>query len=162
MKVCPYCNSTAFDDMAVCYGCLRPFDEATHAPEFLRHVFADEDEELQIEEPSETAVHRTEAFSQIRLHVAISDLFGYDIYLNREEGAQLTIGCARDNNIVLPHTESKRHLLKLHYAQGQVWAQDMGSTQKALIDQVLLTGTRCLQQGALLEIGEARIELIEC
>jgi hypothetical protein len=162
MKICPHCNSTAFDDMAVCYGCLTPFDETTYLPEPVGGVFADEDEELQIEEPSEKALCGVEAFLQIRFHVAISDLFGYDIYLNRAEGAQLTVGCARDNNIVLPHTESKRHPLKLYYAQGQVWAQETGSTQKPLVNQVPLTGTRCLQQGALLEIGKVRIELIGC
>ena len=30
MKTCPICHATAFDDMAVCYGCLHRFDEAGH------------------------------------------------------------------------------------------------------------------------------------
>ena len=27
MKTCPICHATAFDDMAVCYGCLHRFDQ---------------------------------------------------------------------------------------------------------------------------------------
>ncbi|MDR1183400.1 MAG: FHA domain-containing protein, partial [Coriobacteriales bacterium] len=92
--------------------------------------------------------------------VTVPELFGYDIYLRKTEGALLTVGCARDNNIVLPHSESRRHLLKLYYAQGQAWVEDKGSTQQALIEGIPLTGTRCLKQGATLEVGEARIELI--
>ena len=32
MKTCPTCFSTAFDDMAVCYGCLQPFDQVVPEP----------------------------------------------------------------------------------------------------------------------------------
>jgi hypothetical protein len=161
MKTCSHCNSTAFDDMAVCYGCLQPFVEATYPCALPERFAADEDDELQVEEPLERILSDKDALSQIRFHVSVPGLFGYDVYLSETEGAQLTIGCARDNNIVLPHTESKRHMLKLFYARGQVWAQDAGSTQKALVDSVPLTGARCLRQGALLEVGGARIELIE-
>jgi hypothetical protein len=159
--------------MAVCYGCLQPFDEAALPQPVRTYPVVSEDEELLIEEPSDTLLGASsetpQGFPQgspsgspsVRFHVTVSDLFGYDIYLSRVEGAQLTIGCARDNNIVLPHTESRRHLLKLYYAQGQVWAQDRGSTQQALIEGVPLTGTRNLKQEAVLEVGEARIELVE-
>jgi pSer/pThr/pTyr-binding forkhead associated (FHA) protein len=71
----------------------------------------------------------------------------------------LTVGCARDNNIVLPHSESRRHLLNLRYAQGRVWAEDKGSTQQALIEGIPLTGARQLTQGTVLKVGEAHIEL---
>jgi hypothetical protein len=147
--------------MAICYGCLQPFVEVVYLLEASGYPVVGEDDELQVEEPSVEVLNGVDVSPQSRFHVSIQGLFGYDIYLNRMEGAQLTIGCARDNNIVLPHTESKRHLLKLYYAQGQVWAEDTGSTQKVLVDNIPLTGTRCLQQGALLEIGEARIEFVE-
>jgi pSer/pThr/pTyr-binding forkhead associated (FHA) protein len=62
---------------------------------------------------------------------------------------------------VLPHTESKRHLLRLYYMQGQVWVEDISSTQQALVDNVPLTGTRCLKPGAVLKIGEATIAIVE-
>jgi hypothetical protein len=201
MKTCPHCQSTAFDDMAVCYGCLQPFDEPMSQPAALPP--SPEVEDLLVEEPTERGqvaravstapVAQTAQVAQtapaasavqvapnapsvpsaqpaptaqtaslsIRLHVAMPDLFGYDIYLCKEEGAQLTIGCARDNNIVLPHTESKRHLLRLYYMQGQVWVEDISSTQQALVDNVPLTGTRCLKPSTLLKIGEATIEIVE-
>jgi hypothetical protein len=161
MKTCPHCGSTAFDDMAVCYGCLRSFDEMVYLLEASEHFVADENDDLQVEEPSPEILNSASASSQLRFHVSVQGLFGYDVYLNRAEGAQLTIGCARDNNIVLPHTEAKRHPLVVYYAQGRAWVQGTGSAQKALVDGVPLAGTRCLQQGMLLEVGEARIELIE-
>jgi hypothetical protein len=149
IKTCPYCASTAFEDMAVCYGCLQPF------------VPADDEVELLIEEPSEAALRREDTPPAIRFHVTVADIFGYDIYLNRTEGARLTIGCARDNNIVLPHTASRRHVLSLCYVQGLVWAEDKGSTQQALLEDVPLAGTRHMKQGMTLKVGEAKIELIE-
>jgi hypothetical protein len=170
MKVCSHCLGTAFDDMAICYGCLQPFDDqASLQASFLsadsdandRFLFEEPIEEP-IEEPSERATAVTVAVaSQVRFHVEISGLFAYDIYLNRTEEAQLMVGCARDNNIVLPHTEAKRHLLRLYYAQGAVWVQDRGSNQQALVDGVPLTGVRCLKRGVALEVGEARIELVD-
>jgi hypothetical protein len=135
--------------MPICYGCLQPFTPAS------------DDEELLVEEPSETGICAADTSSAIRFHVTLSDVFGYDIYLSRTEGAQLTVGCARDNNIVLPHTTSRRHVLSLYYAQGLVWAQDQGSTQQACIEGIPLAGTRHLRQGTVLEVGEAKIELIE-
>ena len=27
MKTCPICHAVAFDDAAICYGCMHPFDE---------------------------------------------------------------------------------------------------------------------------------------
>jgi hypothetical protein len=151
--------------MPVCYGCLQPFDEAadplTATPLTAGlSPFVAEDEELPVEEPPEVGLECAGAPLSARFHVSVSGLFGYDIYLSRKEGAQLTIGCARDNNIVLPHTESRRHLLRLYYAQARVWAEDKGSTQQALIGGTPLIGTRCLEPGAVLEVGEARIELV--
>jgi hypothetical protein len=119
-----------------------------------------DDDEFLVEEPSEATVQVADVLPSIRFHVAVSDLFGYDIYLNKVEGAQLTIGCARDNNIVLPHTESRRHILRLYYTQGLVWAENRGSTQQAFIDGVPLTGTRHLKQGVTLKVGEAKIEFV--
>jgi hypothetical protein len=164
VKICSHCASTAFDDMAICYGCLQPFEEdadlqSASLRSSILAVIADNDE-FSVEEPSERAVRKANASPSVRFHVALVDTFAYDIYLDRVEGAQLTVGCARDNNIVLPHTESNRHLLRLYYAQGAVWAEDRGSKQQALIGGAPLVGTRCLSEGALLEVGEARIELI--
>jgi hypothetical protein len=155
--------------MAVCYGCLQPFDdEASLQASYLdadvdvdARFFIEDSVDESIEEPSERTVAVIAAASQVRFHVEMSGLFAYDIYLNRTEGAQLTVGCARDNNIVLPHTESKRHLLRLYYAQGSIWARDRGSNQQALVEGVPLTGVRCLKRGVVLEVGEARIELVE-
>jgi hypothetical protein len=204
MKICPYCSSTAFEDMPVCYGCLRPFEEELFPATFLLPVSFDpngsvdgglgteigaglgnadegagfgsgfgfdgadgsvgdvvDDGLSDIEEPSEAALRLTTAIFSVRFHVAVPELFGYDLYLEKAEGAQLTVGCARDNNIVLPHTESTRHLLRIFYAQGQVWVEDKGSTQRALIDGTPLTGTRCLARGVTLEAGAAKIELVE-
>jgi hypothetical protein len=102
-----------------------------------------------------------DAVPQLRFHVAVSGLFGYDVYLSGAEGAQLTIGCARDNDIVLPHTESRRHVLRLYYSQGAVWAEDKGSTQQASIGGIPLRGTRCLAPGAAIEVGSARITRLD-
>ena len=33
MKICPVCNSRAFDGAEVCYGCLHRFEEGEEAPE---------------------------------------------------------------------------------------------------------------------------------
>jgi hypothetical protein len=166
MKVCTHCSSSTFDDMPVCYGCLRPFDEEQPPTAFLWPGpvdIADENDDdlLTIEEPSEVFSPLGSRASLLRFHVTVPDLFGYDIYLETIEQAQLTVGCARDNNIVLPHTESRRHLLRIFYAQGQAWVEDRGSTQCALVDGTPLTGTRCLKQGVVLEMGTARIELVE-
>gem|GEM_PF-1674074 len=163
MKTCKTCSSTAFDDMSVCYGCLQPFDGTEPVFSHTLVLVSDADDDLELEEPSEWVEDRNDSLSAVpeaRFHVAVSELFGYDIYLRKEDGAELTIGCARDNNIVLPHTESCRHLLRLYYAQGEIWAQDRGSQQKALISDAPLTGTRCLKEGGVLHIGEARIELL--
>jgi hypothetical protein len=169
MKVCSHCLGTAFDDMAVCYGCLQPFDDEAGLQVSRSNVDSEADDGFLIEdmieepvgEPSDRAAAATGVAPHVRFHVEMSGLFAYDIYLNRTEGAQLTVGCARDNNIVLPHTESKRHLLRLYYAQGSTWAQDRGSNQQALVEGVPLTGVRCLKHGVVLEVGEARIELVE-
>ena len=32
MKTCPICNAAAFDDAAICYGCLHRFDEGDLPP----------------------------------------------------------------------------------------------------------------------------------
>jgi hypothetical protein len=187
IKTCPHCASTAFEDMAVCYGCLQPFDgvallstgspppgigvatgrPSSSAKPAVRATvlpFAPtggNDDELPVEEPSEAATAAAARPSSIRFHVTVSDLFGYDVYLSRREGAQLTVGCARDNNIVLPHIESRRHVLRLYYAQGLVWAEGQGSTQQALIEGVPLAGARRMRHGTALEVGKARIELVE-
>jgi hypothetical protein len=173
--------------MAVCYGCLQPFDGAaslsagplppgigvvTGRPSGAAKPVAratvlpfattgGNDDEFPVEEPSEAATAAAARPSSIRFHVTVSDLFGYDVYLNRREGAQLTVGCARDNNIVLPHIESRRHVLRLYYAQGFVWAEDRGSTQQALVEGVPLAGARRMKHGTALEVGKAKIELIE-
>ena len=175
MKTCPTCLSTAFDDMPVCFGCLRPFDQTEQQhiyPLVLMdnsntdpeaYIFDSTDDDLIIEEPPEitTTNHRVYIpVREARFHVMVPELFGYDIYMRKEEGAELTVGCARDNNIVLPHTESRRHPLRLYYSQGEIWAQDRESMQKAQIGDMPLTGTCCLKQGAVLQVGEARIELI--
>jgi hypothetical protein len=169
MKVCSHCLGTAFDDMTICYGCLQPLDDEASLEASCSSAGIDVDArflidsfiEDSIEEPSERTVPVIGAASQIRFHVEMSGLFAYDVYLNRTEGAQLTVGCARDNNIVLPHTESKRHLLRLYYAQGSTWVQDRGSNQQALVEGIPLTGVRCLKRGVILDVGEARIELVE-
>ncbi|MDR0347237.1 MAG: hypothetical protein LBH56_02555 [Coriobacteriales bacterium] len=188
MKVCPHCHATTFEDMPICYGCLQPFDDTSFpilrlgsggsVPyEVLDAAEAEEPEELWIEEPLEKTkdiVNRepNESFSPtpvpslgmllpVRFHVALAGLFAYDIYLCKIEGAELTVGCARDNNIVLPHSESRRHLLRLYYSQGSVWAQSKASTQQAFIDDIPLTGVRSLKCGSVIKIGEASIELIE-
>jgi pSer/pThr/pTyr-binding forkhead associated (FHA) protein len=118
-------------------------------------------EDIPVEEPSECVLKANSPKQPARFHVQISDLFGYEIYLQKKEEAQLTIGCARDNNIVLPHTESRRHLLRLFFAQDQIWVEDCGSTQKALIEGIPLTGTRAMAYGSKLQVGGATIELIK-
>ena len=163
MKTCKTCSSTAFDDMPLCYGCLQPFDGTEPVFSYTPVLVSDSDDDFELEEPPERETSGSgfvSAAPEARFHVVISELFGYDIYLRREDGAELTIGCARDNNIVLPHTESRRHLLRLYYAQGEIWAQDKGSQQKALIEGAPLSGTRCLKEGTILHIGEAKIELL--
>ena len=170
MKTCYTCSSTAFDDMPICFGCLQPFEGTEPVFSSALVPERDFDDDLELEEPFERPAPGSEVSSEVtevpnemteaRFHVAVSELFGYDIYLRKEEGAELTIGCARDNNIVLPHTESRRHLLRLYFSEGEIWAQDRGSQQKALIGDTPLTGTRCLRQGAVLHIGEARIEFL--
>jgi hypothetical protein len=147
--------------MPLCYGCLRLFDDVADFAMVSIPLREGADDELQLEEPSDVTMSLANRPSPIRFHVAVPDLFGYDIYLDRVEGAQLTVGCARDNNIVLPHHESRRHTLRLYYEQGLVWAEDKGSTQRPLIEGTPLTGTRSLTHGTTLEIGEAKIELIK-
>ena len=41
MKVCPYCQSTSFDDMESCFGCLHRFDAP--APATIIPTFAEDD-----------------------------------------------------------------------------------------------------------------------
>ena len=165
MKICPTCSSTTFDDMAVCYGCLQVFDGTTPVLSYLpsQQGLSDDSpggELIEKSVPGKPGAQPYSATNAARFHVVLSDIFGYEIYLQKEEGKELTVGCARDNNIVLPHTEARRHLLRLYYSQGEIWAQDKGSQQKALIGDTPLTGTRCLKQGTVLQVGEARIELV--
>jgi hypothetical protein len=154
--------------MAICYGCLHPFAETDAEAEALGRSLGILDgildgndfEDLPVEEPREEVLTTVGTGSLVRFHVSVSGLFGYDIYMRRAEGAQLRVGCARDNDIVLPHTESRRHLLSLYYAREQVWVKDCGSTQQAIVEGIPLTGTRSLKPGARLQAGEVTIELV--
>jgi pSer/pThr/pTyr-binding forkhead associated (FHA) protein len=87
--------------------------------------------------------------------------FGYDVYLQKLDDSELTVGCSRDNNIVLPHTQSRRHPLRIFYLQNQLWAEEKKCRQKVNLDGTPLSGIRCLQQGATIKIGKTTIELIE-
>jgi len=52
MKTCPLCASTTFDDMAICYGCLRSLDSVAQKPAYYTELLELPDE-LMIEEPFE-------------------------------------------------------------------------------------------------------------
>jgi hypothetical protein len=138
-------------------GAEAPHELAAEAP---RELGAEASCELAPEAPRELALRSPAAIPQLRFHVCVPELFGYDIYLDKVEGAQLRVGCARDNDIVLPHTESRRHVFRLYCSQDSVWAQDKGSSQRPLLDGVALSGTQRLTFGSIIEAGKAKIELL--
>ncbi|MDR1422207.1 MAG: FHA domain-containing protein [Coriobacteriales bacterium] len=153
MKTCMHCGATAFDDMDTCFECLTPFPGSEPYS-----VFLDEGEFLEeIEEPIDLP---PVILPPVRLRVEFPGQFLYDAYLVREEGARLRIGCAADNNVIIPQTEVGRHQLTLCYAQGQLWLEDHDSTFPALIDGIPLSGTRKVGEGNAIAVGDALLTLL--
>ncbi|MDR3307511.1 MAG: hypothetical protein LBS58_01250 [Coriobacteriales bacterium] len=137
MKACPNCNSTTFDDMEVCYGCLHHFDRP----------------------PKPLPVDGPGGLALARFKVALANLFVYEAVLRKTEGALLTVGCARNNSIVVPQGEVARHQLDIFFSQGQIWAERKG-VPEAGIDGIPFTGTRSIKSGAQLNVGDATITLV--
>jgi len=102
-----------------------------------------------------------EAPAMVCFSVCFPRFFSYDVYLPKQEGAELSIGCATDNNIVIPDCEVGRHNLRLFYSQGSIWLEGKGCNQQVLIDDVPLTGTRNLKVGTEVLVGGACINLKE-
>lgn len=137
MKTCPYCQSTAFEDMDVCYGCLHPFKQPI-------------DRLPSVENESDLT---------ICLNVELIGVFAYKIHLLMAEGALLTVGRAANNAIVIPQDQVAGHHLDIFYSQGMLWAECKGN-QRTLVDGVPLTGTRNIRKGCKLIVGDAVITVV--
>ncbi|MDR2197752.1 MAG: FHA domain-containing protein [Coriobacteriales bacterium] len=173
MKTCLQCGATAFDDMDVCFGCLNPFMEAGEDLELLGEVeepgvlpgvllgalpLPVEAERLFKALP-DVGQEASSVSPACRVRVEFPGHFLYDTYIVQQDGASLRIGCAADNNIIIPQTEVGRHQLTLRYAQGQLWLEDHGSTHPALIDGIPLSGTRGVGEGVTIKVGDALLTL---
>ena len=137
MKTCPNCQSTTFEDMEVCYGCLHPFKQAI--------------DQL----PYTDSEHN----QTICLNVELIGVFAYKIHLLMTEGALLTVGRSANNAIVIPQDQVAQHHLDIFYSQGTLWAEGQNQ-QRTLVDGVPLTGTRNIRKGCELTIGDAVITVV--
>ncbi|MDR3315199.1 MAG: hypothetical protein LBS98_01735 [Coriobacteriales bacterium] len=190
MKTCSFCGSTAFDDMDICFGCLHSLDESveellieephgnqgslptlptlptppsplTQQNQLSQLGLPTPPSPFASPNPSIQTSSTQEAPAMACLSVCFPRFFSYDVYLLKQEGAELSIGCATDNNIVIPDCEIGRHNLRLFYSQGSIWLEGKGCNQQVLIDDVPLTGTRNLKVGTEVLIGGACINLKE-
>ncbi len=169
MKTCTICSSTAFDDMSMCYGCLNPFEKT--ASIILEGCTPDigytlPDLEMCIEEPVERVYKPisqnmgTTRPNAALFHVSTPNQPSRDVYLQKAENQELTIGTADDNNVVLPNTTNNKLSLRIFYSHKKIWAEDISSSQQTLINGVFLTGVRSLSRGTAIKIGETTIELV--
>jgi len=124
MIICKYCQSSSFDGMKICYGCLKPLDdnpisvpqnEPLHVePISLKAVTASTSKP---DVPaSQTVVKVTEAITlpkssayigspgMARLRVKMPQGYHYDVYLEKPEGASIQIGWVPG---ILPDQEDK-------------------------------------------------------
>jgi pSer/pThr/pTyr-binding forkhead associated (FHA) protein len=138
MKSCPYCKSSTFDDMEVCYDCLHPYGSTLDTL------------------PATAATGSDVA----RLRVALIGLFSYEVCLRKSEGSLLTVGCSSENNIVVPQPAVLEHHLDIFFSHGRVWAEDKGSNLGSSINGIPFHGTRTVSLGSQVTIADTEITLL--
>ena len=84
---------------------------------------------------------------------------GGSFILSDREGAALTIGRAKGNDVVIPDPTVSRHHLRLKVEMGRVMAEDLGSRNHSFLDGAKLMGKEPIQAGQVLEVGSSRISL---
>lgn len=198
MRICPTCSSTAFEDMAICYGCLEPFE--ANAAASLAGVagiqgsstyleFFSTEDELAIEEPPDgsagamppaspvyewqgtalenasshcdgMAVPAYEQPDTFHFHIAGNETHGYDVYMLRKDGQELTIGQEHDSNNLPLNEYREPWMLQVCFTQGQMWAENKYSCHKATTDGEELSAARVLHPGDTIWVGGCKIEFI--
>lgn len=137
MKTCKNCGSVAFDDMEMCFDCMSSFTEPV----------------IDLAEAQENAV--------ARLEVALTGYFKYELLLNKLEGCSLSVGSASENAIVIPQGQVSKHLLDVFYARGHIWVESADPSLQVTVDECALYGTVCVEPGAKISAGEAKITILE-
>jgi len=143
MKECPHCAVFLFDDQHYCFECMS----SLHDPG--SDAYANEAAQAQM----------------ICIGVAFGDSFSYETHMRRTEGAILSVGSASENAIVIPQPEILEHQFDIFFSQGHLWIEDKSTaTDKASashpqLNGVPLNGTRSVQPGTCITVGNARLSL---
>ena len=143
MKECPHCSVLLFDDQEYCYECMSSLQDAR----------ADE--------------HTSDSdAAMICIAVIVGDSFSYEAHMRRTEGALLSVGSESKNAIVIPKPDILGHQLDIFYSQGHLWIEDKSGTSGkasaicAQLNGVPLNGTRSVQPGACITLGDTRLSLV--
>ena len=98
MRICPYCQSTSFDDQETCYGCLHHFDDTDVSVQQTTPVQAIAKPNLpEVVLPTTLPSNAsTSGSGMARLHVSMPEGYHYDVYLEKPEGASIQIGWIPD------------------------------------------------------------------
>ena len=143
MKECPHCSVLLFDDQEYCYECMSPLQDVNFGGDV----------------PDSDA-------SMICIAVIVGDSFSYEAHMRRTEGAMLSVGGESKNAIVIPQAEILGHQFDIFYSQGHLWVEDkssavgIASTTRAQINGVPLNGTRSIQPGARITLGDTCLSLV--
>ena len=136
MKDCPHCVAQLFDDQDFCYECSQPLYEA----------------------PESISPGNNELMACIE--VTVGDSFTYEARLRKTEGASLSVGSACENAIVIPQPEVQSHELDIFYSQGYLWVEERGTGSCTLLNGTPLRGTRNIQPGARITMGNTCLSLV--
>ena len=131
MKKCPHCAALHFDDQDFCYECMQTV--------------------VEMAESSSASASLSQ--QMICIEVAVGDSFSYEARLRKTEGALLSVGSARGNAIVIPQEDVSEHQLDIFFSQGRLWAEDKNAASSVYLNGIPLNGTRSIQPGARITMG---------
>jgi hypothetical protein len=114
-----------------------------------------------ISNPATSATTATAATGAARLKVALAGHFCYEMLLNKSDGHSLSVGSSSDNAIVIPQAQVADHQLEIFFAQGKVWVENSSPSRLGSTTSVAAVGIHTIGPGAELEVGDARITLLE-
>lgn len=153
MKKCPMCGATAGDAAVICYECLYSFQLMS----CIAMEPSGEGEAAAEEAPPEDDAAAPE-IDQSKLFVAVKDdEFGVRRFCL--ERGSLFLGRLPTNEIVVnDKTVSRRHL-HVFVEQGQVFIEDLESTNRTHVNGELLMEKRALQPGDMVHARSVQLWL---
>jgi hypothetical protein len=96
-----------------------------------------------------------------RIKVVLANYFSYEMLLTKIDGRSLSVGSAADNAIVIPQPQVAAHQLEIFFARGQLWVETAANNFIPATDGVNISDTRCLTVSTPLEVGDAKITLLQ-